>query len=288
MLDTIQRAIEEYFVQPILDSSVPGYNLVNTLTYGGILLVLTFYVIYPLLKKRGYVFDWAFLKTLLPYIIFGTSLRVLEDQKILARSANPLDAGFYILTPGIWLLTFALVLIGMALGKKFGNKNPKTEQKITLLFGLLLALPIFLFNIFNGEEFLGALGIIVLTTLVCTTIFVLAKKFSWRFLENPLAKTALLGQVLDTSATFIALEFFGCGEQHVLPRLLFGAFGNISFFAVKIPLVLLILYWLHREYTSGKDADTHLLNFILVFVSILGLATGTRDLITVMVGTCAP
>jgi uncharacterized membrane protein len=245
-------------------------------------------VIYPQLKKRGFVFDWHFLKMLLPYILFGTSLRVLEDQKILLRSANPFDAGFYILTPGIWILTFVLVCAGLLLGKYFGNKNKEREQKITLIIGLILALPIFLFNVLNGEELAGALGIIALTTIVCAIIFFLGKKFSWTFLENPLAKIAFLGQVLDTSATFVALEFFGCGEQHVLPRMLFGAFGNLSFFFVKIPLVLLILYWLHKEYTHGKDADAQLLGFILIFVSILGLATGTRDLITVMVGTCSP
>lgn len=288
MMEFLANFITENFVRPILDPSVPGYNAVNTLTYGLILLALTFYIIYPALKKRGYVFDWPFLKMLLPYILFGTSLRVLEDQKILLRSANPLDAGFYILTPGIWVLTFALVLIGLWLGKKFGKTSHAHAQKITLIFGLVIALPIFLFNVWNAEELVGAIGIVALTAIVCVAVFTLGKKFSWKFLENPLARMAFLGQTLDTSATFIALEFFGCGEQHVLPRLLFGAFGNISFFFVKLPLVLLILYWLHKEYTHGKDKDEHLLGFILLFITIIGLATGTRDLITVMVGTCSP
>lgn len=288
MLEEISVFINENFVRPILDPSVPGYNLVNTLTYGLILLATTFYIIYPALKKRGIIFDWNFLKILLPYILFGTSLRVLEDQKILLRSANPLEAGFYIFTPGIWVLTFALVMIGLFLGKKFGKNNAALEQKITLVLGLIISLPIFFFNLLNAKELVGAGGIILLTVVVCGIVFFLGKKFSWKFLEHPLAKAAFLGQVLDTSATFVALEFFGCGEQHVLPRLLFGAFGNISFFFVKIPLVLVVLYWLNKEYTQGKDADAHLLGFILLFVSILGLATGTRDLITVLVGTCSP
>ncbi len=288
MIELITHFISENFIRPILDPSVPGYNMVNTLTYGIILLAVTFYLIYPALKKRGFIFDWPFLKMLLPYILFGTSLRVLEDQKILLRSANPLEAGFYILTPGIWILTFALVMIGIFLGKKWGKQKHEREQKITLVFGLVLALPIFAFNVLHAEELGGAISIAALTAIVCGIIFTLGKKFRWNFLENPLARTAFFGQVLDTSATFIALQFFGCGEQHVLPRLLFGAFGNISFFFVKIPLVLLVLYWLNKEYTHGKDADTHLLGFILLFVTILGLATGTRDLITVMVGTCSP
>lgn len=288
MMELISEFIFQNFVRPIIDPSVPGYNTINTLTYGAILLVVTFYIVYPWLKKRGFIFDWHFLTMLLPYILFGTSLRVLEDQKILLRSANPLDPGFYILTPGIWILTFALVEIGLWLGKHFGKKTHAREQKITLIFGLIVALPIFVFNVLHAEEIVGASSIVVLTALVSGIVFALGKKFSWKFLESPLAKTAFIGQVLDTSATFIALQFFGCGEQHVLPRLLFGAFGNISFFFVKIPLVLMVLYWLHKEYAHGKDPDTHLLGFILLFVTILGLATGTRDLITVMVGTCSP
>ncbi len=112
-MDPVSAFVDEFFIQPIINPAVPGYNLVNTLTYGIILLGLTFYVIYPALKKKGFVFDFAFLQMLIPYIIFATSLRVLEDQRILTRSANPLDAGFYIFTPGIWFLTFALVIIGI-------------------------------------------------------------------------------------------------------------------------------------------------------------------------------
>lgn len=288
MLEFATDFLNEHFIQPIINPSVPGYNAVNTLTYGIILLALTFYIIYPSLKKRGYVFDWPFLKMLLPYILFGTSLRVLEDQKILLRSINPLELGFYIYTPGIWFLTFALVLVGLFIGKKWGKGSRENEYRMTGYFGLAISLPLFLYNILNAHEIFAAIGIILLTTLVAGTVFVLGKKLSWKFIESPLARMAFIGQTLDTSATFVALEFLGCGEQHVIPRLLFGAFGNISFFFVKIPMVLLVLYWLHKEYVQGKEADAHLHGFILLFIAILGLATGGRDLITVLVGTCSP
>lgn len=280
--------LNEYFIQPIVNPSVPGYNLVNTLTYGIILLGLTFYVIYPRLTKHGYVFDWSFLKMLLPYIVFGTSLRVLEDQKILTRSINPLELGFYIYTPGIWFLTFALVVLGIALGKKLGKGSRENEQRITGYAGAAIALPLLLYNLLNAHEIIAGIGIILLVGAVSSIILKIGKKASWTFLEKPLAKAAMVGQLLDTSATFVALEFFECGEQHVIPRLLFGAFGNISFFFVKIPLILLILYWLHREYVNGKEPDSKMHGFILLFIAILGLAPGGRNLITVMAGTCSP
>lgn len=276
--------IQEHFVQPILDPSVPGYNAVNTITYGLILLGAAFYVIYPFLNKRGVKFDWTFLRTLLPYILFGISLRVLEDQHILARSANPLDFGFYIFTPGIWILTFALVVIGLALGKIMGKKFNQPDLRITFLFGVLAAIIPTYFTLLNAHEW-GGFGMII---AIAGTLFVivraLARQLKWHFFDHPLAQAAFFGQLLDTTATFVALEFFHCGEQHVLPRLLFGAFGNVSFFFIKIPLVLLVIYFLDKEY---KKEDANLYGFILLFIAILGLATGGRDALTVLAGTCS-
>ncbi len=288
MANPIESFIWEYFVRPIVDHSVPGYNAVNTMVYGLILIGVAFYVIFPALHKRGIVFDLSFVKTIFPYIIFGSSLRVLEDQHILMRSGNPLEAGFYILTPGIWILTFALLILGMLVGKALAPSLKKKWETITMVFGLVFALPLVAFNLINGKEWAGSIGIIALTLVICWIIFAIAKNRKWSFLDSSLAKLAFAGQMLDASATFIALQFFGCGEQHVIPRLLFGAFGPVSFFFVKIPLMLLVLHFLTQEFKQADHKDAALLNFILVFLIILGFATGLRDLFTVLVGTCSP
>lgn len=278
--------IQEYFIQPMLDPSVPGYNPVNTIVYGIILLGIAFYVLYPFLNKRGIKFDFAFLQMLFPYIVFGSSLRVLEDQQILMRSTNPLEFGFYLFTPGIWFLTFAFVAIGMLIAwfaeKKFNHKF----HTIATIFGIIIALPIFVYNLFQFTEWAAAIAIIALTAVLSGIVFWIGKKQHWKFLENPLAKAAFAGQILDASATFIALQFFSCGEQHFLPRLLFGAFGPVSFFFVKIPLMLLVLHYIHKEFIQDEKSDKNLLGFILLFLAILGFATGLRDLFTVAVGTC--
>jgi uncharacterized membrane protein len=54
---------------------------------------------------------------------------------------------------------------------------------------------------------------------------------------------------------------------------------------VKIPLILIVLYYLDKEY---QKEDPHLHGFILLFISILGLATGGRNTLTVLAGTCSP
>lgn len=276
--------IEEFFIEPMVNPSVQGYNTVNTLVYGAILLAATFYIIYPKLKKMDIIFDWKFMQMLIPYILFGIAIRVLEDQRVFIRSANPLDIGFYFFTPGIWILTFLMVILGMGIGKTLKNKTKYTANKITFFFGLAIMLPFLLWNVAMMKEWPAVIGIGVLTATISGIVFWIGKKYQWQFLENKLAKLAFFGQILDASATFTALQFFSCSEQHVLPRLLFGAFGNISFFFVKIPIILLILYYLEKEFK--KEKDTNLYAFVLIFLSILGLATGLRDLLTIGVGTC--
>ena len=286
MAGEIESFLYEHFIRPMVDSSVPGYNPVNTIVYGIILLVLSFYVIYPFLHKRGVKFDWHFMKMLLPYILFGASLRVLEDQHILMRSTNPLELGFYIFTPGIWILTFVLVMLGLGLGQLYKKKTGKSALQFAFYFGIILSAPLLILNLFNGQEWMGFAAILAIAAVISGIVFWIAKNQKWGFLNNRLTKLAFFGQILDASATFVALEFFGCGEQHVLPRLLFGAFGNLSFFFVKIPITLLVLYYLYKEFSKENDSNQY--GFILIFLCILGLATGMRDVITVLVGTCSP
>ncbi len=278
--------VYENFIRPMIDASVPGYNPINTIVYGVILLGIAFYLIYPFLNKRGIRFDFKFLQLLLPYIVFGASLRVLEDLHILTRSANPLEAGFYLFTPGIWFLTFALVAIGMIVAWMAEKKLKWKFDTTAKLFGVLIAMPPLLLNLDQFREWMAFLGILLLTSAISLIVFWVCKKKKWTFMENPLAKAAFFGQILDASATFVALHFFSCGEQHVLPRLLFGAFGPVSFFFVKIPLMLVVLHYIQKEFLDDPKADKNLMGFILLFLAILGFATGMRDIFTVAVGSC--
>lgn len=71
----MQEFINEYFIRPIIDPSLSGYNLVNTIIYI-ILLVIACGAIYYFLKNK-IKFNYEFLIALIPYILFGVSLRVL-------------------------------------------------------------------------------------------------------------------------------------------------------------------------------------------------------------------
>ena len=105
--------IEQNFLNPIKYTS--GFTWVNTLVYAVILLGIAFLIVYPLFNKKGIKFDLKFFLALLPFIIFGSALRVLTDLSLWEKTANPLDWRFYTVTPGIYLLVGLTAIIGLAL-----------------------------------------------------------------------------------------------------------------------------------------------------------------------------
>ncbi len=272
--------IREYFEKPAMGHG--GYNAVNTLVYAIILLAVSFKIVYPQLDKRGVKFNTKFMLALLPFILFGSSARVLEDMGLLPRSFNPLEFGYYTYTPGIYIAVGLLTIASLFIARFLSPKTGISFYKILGGIGLVLALPVVGFEVLRFRALEGFVAI-VLGTGVLTGVVCLAVRSIWwkSFFENKLNVLAVAGQALDGVATFVAIQFYRCGEQHVLSQAVIDVGGPLAFPIVKMFLIALILYYVEKEVK-----EKNLNNFIKVFIIILGFATGTRDLFTVGVGTC--
>lgn len=273
----INQFFFESFIQPITDSSVQGYNLVNTLVYGLILLGLAFYLIYPQLDKRGFKFNETFALSLISYIIIGTTLRAINAfhllPGIIEKTPNPLELGFYTFTPGVWFITFFLVIIGIYLGK---NVIKKDFTKTFTAFGLIIALPLLLFLFINYTNWFGFIITLIAILVVSFGIkFGLIYGLKNKLLENKLNFLAFQGQVIDSVASVIAINFFNFGEQHPLSNALIGL-NPILFVVVKVILILAILYFVDKEIE-----DENMKNFTKTFLFILGFATGIASLLKI-------
>jgi len=273
-----QDFIFENFCRPIIDSSVQGYNFVNTSVYAIILFAVIVYFLYPFLNKRGIQFNFKFMLALIPFVIFGATFRVLTDQGFFQKTCNPLEFGFWTFTPGIWFLTAAIVLIGIIVAQKYSK-----EEDFYRNFGIIgsvFALPVvlFLFSIFKVWDGFG-LVILIAAALTIATKYVVELKYKG-FFDNKLNLLVVGGQVLDGAATFVATDIFACGEQHPLSAGILNVHPAL-FILVKIVLALLIIYYVEQDVK-----DKNFSGFIKVAVIILGLATGTRDLFTLGAGTC--
>jgi uncharacterized membrane protein len=112
-------------------------------------------------------------------------------------------------------------------------------------------------------------------------IFFHAKKNKF----NPLslfsrANSSLLSvHMLDSSATFVSVAFFGYYEQHPVPRLFIDAIGPWTFFALKLAVLLPSLYIIDKYSEKGEFRT-----FLKIVILILGLAPGLRDSIRLAAG----
>ena len=126
--------------------------------------------------------------------------------------------------------------------------------------------------------FLIALGMAAALTLAAKFIV----EFKWKeFFRDRLNILVVAGQAIDGSATFVATQLYRCGEQHPLSASILSVHPAL-FIIVKVIIALLII---HAADSDIKDENFR--NFIKIAVIILGFATGTRDLLTLAVGTCS-
>lgn len=274
----ISAILYDFFGSRIANQGL--YGPVEYIVYGAIMLALLFFIIFPLLDRRGVKFNEKFALALLPYILLGSALRVLEDMAFLPSSWNPLEAGYYFVTPGIYLL-IAAVAIAALLVSLFASKKLKVSfYKIFAAIGIAPALPLVLFEMLNFRAWLGVAEVLLFTFATVALLVFAFKKLKKQILESGLNRLAVASQALDGFATIVATQFFFCGEQHPLSATLLDFFPA-SFVAAKIALVLLIVYYVDREIKNEN-----LRGFIKLAVIVLGFATGLRDLLTLGVGTC--
>ena len=272
---------QTYFIDPIMSNSAQGYNLVNTVVYIAILAIAC-YIIFRVLKKRV-EFDFKFFLALIPYILFGISMRVImhlteSGNPVIdvLKTANPLEAGFWFFTPGIWILTFVFVSIGLLIGRV----DKKLLRKRLFLFGCIVAgWPVFIvLSAINNASWL--VGTSLLIAIVSYGLCYLVQRFTkYKILSDPMNVMIVLGQGIDGIASVVAITFFSFTEQHVFSKILID-FHPILFVIVKLGLGVLIAYSLD-DYISEKPhnkARKQLVGFIKVIIAILGFATGLASL----------
>ena len=271
--------VQQYFLNPILDYS--GYNIVNTLVYGIILLIVAFYLVYPFFNKKGIKFDFRFAIAALAFVLFGSTIRILEDLKIFPRAADPLNPAFYTITPGIYIAVGTFTILALIFSLWLSKKINKDAIKIFGIIGIAAAIPFVAFDFLNFKEpFYFALILVAWIAVMALSYFI-AKKLKPELVNDNLNLLAVGGQALDGTATFVATQLLTCGEQHPLSNAILGV-APILFVLIKVAIAFAIIYYVDKEIK-----DPNLRGFIKIFIMILGFAPGIRDSFTVGVGTCS-
>lgn len=263
MLSDISEFIQQNFLY-----LHPGYTILNTVVFGIILGIAVILIIkmFKYIKKD----PKDLFIPLVPFIFFGSSARALVDNGI-----YPLV--LWLVTPGIYILTGFAAIATLLISVYVERKTKFDYKYFILIVGTILCIPnILSINHINWVTFFEVVG----TWAVMTSIFALIGR-KWALLKDKFNLGILSAHLFDASATFIAIDFYGYGEQHVLPTALMNITGTAAvMFPLKIGVILAALYVID-EYVE----DNTIKNMLKLAIFILGLAPGLRDFLSLSIGT---
>lgn len=274
----IREFIYKYYIDPIRFGQ--PYTLVDTLTYA-IILIICVWIIYRWLKKSEIPVDRNFVYALIPWVVFGGFLRVIEDTGV----TGP-DWGILLTTPLIFFVILGLagpVLWICHLGDRKGIV-PGVSRSFGGV-GMVACLISLGFLVWYGLTVsrldpMVAVVILLMATVSSLLVYGLLRYlFGWEYLSDRLYQLLVCGHMLDASATSYGIEMHSIPyiEQHVVGSALIELTGTAF---VMFPLKLLVIIpgiWVLEQYRRADDSAIWYL--ILLAMIMVGMAPGIRDML---------
>lgn len=282
-------------------SAAPKFTLVSEIMYG-IVVAIALYGLYKLLKKWDITVNSHFFLGVLPFIIYGSVARVLEDAHLFTEPVV-----FWFVTPLIYIQTLVLALIALSFAYYIHQKKKVRQLSVAQIMGIIgiIVLLPFLYFVFlwvAGSPWNGSSGlfpnvfllVILLCILLTSGIYVLAKylKPYWKdisIFSIPLNLGMIFGHQLDGIASYISIyDPLNMGlpayvEKHPASDLLMQIWPPL-FPILKFFLIIGIIYVLDIVYKDELESQKIFVNLLKIGIFILGFAPGLRDLLRVAMG----
>jgi uncharacterized membrane protein len=267
----IYNWIYKYYAEPIIYDT--GYNPVNTVTWA-ILLGISILALMRVFRRLDLKMDYQLVLHTIPYILAGSSLRVIEDADIIKPPAS-----YMLITPLIYFLVFFITASSLILTRKFIGSNFLRIYACIGLFWTVINLAIL--STIGVQRPLVPLAVILFGSSLAGGIYLLRRPLKWlHFLDNPFNFSILLSHMLDASSTYIGVDWFGYYEKHVIPTLFIDLTGTaLVMYPLKLLVLLPALFILDKsmEESSLKDMTK------LVLIT-LGLAPAIRNTLRLTLG----
>ena len=253
---------------------VPGYNLVNTLTYGVVLGLIVFYMI-P--RLRGFIprVDLKFIVSLVPFVLFGATLRELVDRGLGVYSGYSVyPQNFFLVSPWIYFSMFFLTFVSLWVSILLERRFKFAYHKTLFCIGFVL----FLYNLYlivSNVRTLEPIFLVLVSFFILSGLLLL---FSWflrlDFMWHERNFLVALAHILDASTTFVGIDFYGNVEQHVVPNFFIGILHTAAvMFPLKVLVVLPALYLIDKEF-SGDEFSRR---FVKLVIIVVGLGPAIRN-----------
>ncbi|MGB3908294.1 MAG: DUF63 family protein [Methanomethylovorans sp.] len=278
-IDKVSGFINTYYIDPILHDE--GYNIVNTLTWA-IILGLCIFAVVKLLKKLDIQADNRFIASIVPFVLAGSSMRVLEDAEVIQQPFSLL-----LITPIIYFVVFFITLgcliAAKELSKKWAGGNMETIFASMGFVWFLLNISV-LFS--TQKVVLPMILIYILSLGIFITLFVyfIAKKIHFGILTDRLNISILGAHMLDASSTFIGVDMLGYYEKHVLPSYLIDLTGTaFVMYPLKLAIFIPVLYIIDNNFNEDEESR-NLKTFVKMVILVLGLSPACRNTIRMFFG----
>jgi uncharacterized membrane protein len=263
--------IYKYYVEPVVYET--GYNPINTLTWALILGIMIL-VIIKLFRRLELKMDERLIIYTLPYILAGSSLRVIEDADLVAPLMK-----YFLITPLIYFLVFSVTVSSLLITRKIiGSDFFRVYAAIGLIW---LSLNLATLTSIGFDYPWVILAVLLMGSIITVIIYLLKLKLTWLcFLDNKLNLLILYVHMLDASSTYIGMDWFEYYEEHVVPTLLINFIGTaMVMFPLKILIILAVLSLIDKSLE-----DPSLRNLTKLVLITLGLAPAARNTLRLALG----
>ncbi|MDY0386870.1 MAG: DUF63 family protein [Methanolobus sp.] len=279
LIDKVTRFINDYYIDPILHDS--GYNIVNTLTWA-ILLGICIFGVVKLLKKLDIEIDDRFTVSVIPFILAGSSLRVVEDTGILRAPIS-----YLFITPNIYFLVFAITVFFLVLSKWIVKlKGEGDYRKNFAGFGLAWFLVNLTILFYLEDMILPWVPVFVVcaASLIVYIIKLLFNRIGFDLLKSKINIAILWVHLMDASSTIAGIDFLGYYEKHVVPAYLIDLTGTaFVMYPLKLSIFIPVLYILDNNFDEDEESQT-LKTFLKLVIIVLGLSPACRNTIRMAFG----
>ena len=263
--------VQKYYIDPIVYDT--SYNPVDTITWA-IILGLAILGLIKLLRRWDLLMDERLLLSSLPYILAGSSLRVIEDANLVAAPWR-----YLLITPLIFFLVFLITAACLIINRKIWGE--KFYAKYAALG--------FLWTVFNLAV-LSTLGLknawvlaaifILGSSLAGGVLFCRRRLSALKFLDDRFNQMIIYAHMLDASSTYYGVDWFGYYEKHVVPTFLIDLTGSAAImFPLKLLILLPVLYMIDKSLQEPS-----LRNLTKLTLITLGLAPAMRNTLRLALG----
>jgi uncharacterized membrane protein len=263
--------VRRYYIDPIIYDT--SYNPVDTITWA-IILGLSLLGLIKLLGRWEISIDDRLVLFTLPYILAGSSLRVIEDADLVSAPWR-----YQLITPFIFFLVFFVTTACLLLARWIWGDRFHTGYAALGFMWTIFNLALLSTLGFENSWVIAAVFLLG-SGLAGLFIVLRSRLSSLNFLLDRFNMMIIYAHMLDASSTYIGVDWFGYYEKHVVPTFLINLISTAAvMFPLKLAILLPVLYMIDRSWQEPS-----LRNVTKLALITLGLAPAVRNTLRLALG----